>query len=200
MARKPMLFFAKTPPPSQPSDADTAQRIAAGDRVALADLYAREAPRVYRYALAMSGSEAIAADVTQDTFMAFAHKPGGYDPVKGALQGYLMGVARHHVLATLRQTHDPLDTVADEPVDADDPDSVLIAKTTHAQLMAAIAQLPVVFREALILVELREMSYAQAAALAGIELNTLRTRLHRAKKRLAELLGAHHAIPAKSTS
>jgi RNA polymerase sigma-70 factor, ECF subfamily len=191
-----MRFFAQPPIPIE-SDADAARCIAAGDRLALADLYTREAPRVYRYALAMSGSEALAADVTQDTFIAFAHKPGGFDAAKGTLQGYLMGVARHHVLAQLRQTHESLDAVAEEPDGAPDPDALLVAKTTHAQLMAAIAQLPVVFREAVVLVELQEMSYAQAATLAGIELNTLRTRLHRAKKRLAELLRAPSAIPVE---
>jgi RNA polymerase sigma-70 factor, ECF subfamily len=83
----------------------------------------------------------------------------------------------------------------DEPLDTTaDPDALLVAKQDHAALMAAIAQLPMVFREALVLVELQELSYAHAAALASIELNTLRTRLHRAKKRLAELLRAPHTI------
>jgi RNA polymerase sigma-70 factor (ECF subfamily) len=188
-----MLFFAQTKAQTT-DDAQIARRIGAGDRAALADLYARESGRVYRYALAMCGNEALAADVTQDTFIAFAQKPTGFDAARGALQGYLMGVARHHVLAGIRQTHDALDTHTDEPVDTQDPDSLLLAKLDHTALMAAIAQLPVVFREALVLVELQEMSYADAAALAGIELNTLRTRLHRAKKKLAELLGAHAAI------
>jgi RNA polymerase sigma factor (sigma-70 family) len=192
-----MRLFTNTPVQSN-NDAEIARRIAAGERAALADLYTREAPRVYRYALAMSGSEALAADVTQDTFIAFAQKPSGFNAAKGTLQGYLMGVARHHVLGMLRQAHDPLEAITDEPAAADNPDTLLIAKAHHAALMAAIAQLPVVFREALVLVELQEMTYAQAAALAGIELNTLRTRLHRAKKRLAELLGARQPIQSES--
>jgi RNA polymerase sigma-70 factor, ECF subfamily len=188
-----MYFFTK-PPGESNADTQTARRIGAGDSVALADLYRRESGRVYRYALAMCGNEATAADVTQDTFIAFARRPGGFDPSKGTLQGYLMGVVRHHVLAAIRQMHDPLEAVTEEAADTQDPDSLLIAKSDHAALMAAIAQLPVVFREALVLVELQEMSYADAAVLAGIELNTLRTRLHRAKKKLAELLGAPAAI------
>jgi RNA polymerase sigma-70 factor, ECF subfamily len=180
-------------------DAALVRRIAAGERAALADVYSLHAPRVYRYALAMGGSTALAADVTQDTFIAFARKPQGFDAAKGALQGYLLGAARHHMLAALRQTHDPLPNPLDSadneaPDTALQPDALLVAKQDHAALMAAIAQLPVVFREALVLVELQELSYAQAATLAGIELNTLRTRLHRAKKRLAELLRAPSAI------
>jgi RNA polymerase sigma-70 factor (ECF subfamily) len=192
-----MLFFPSASSARDTGDISSAQlarRIGTGDGAALADLYRRDSVRVYRYALAMCGNEATAADVTQDTFIAFARRPSSFDPSKGTLQGYLMGVARHHVLAAIRHTHDPLDALTEEAADTQDPGSLLVAKSDHAALMAAIAQLPVAFREALVLVELQEMSYADAAALAGIELNTLRTRLHRAKKKLAELLGAPTAI------
>jgi RNA polymerase sigma factor (sigma-70 family) len=97
-----MLFFAQEPSATHSSDAALVRRIAAGERAALAQVYASQAPRVYRYALAMCGSQALAADVTQDTFIALAHKPQGFNASKGTLQGYLMGVARHHVLAALR--------------------------------------------------------------------------------------------------
>jgi RNA polymerase sigma-70 factor (ECF subfamily) len=50
--------------------------------------------------------------------------------------------------------------------------------------------LPAPFREALVLVDMQERPYAEAAAIAGIELNTLRTRLHRARLKLAALLNA----------
>ena len=55
-------------------------------------------------------------------------------------------------------------------------------------LYGAIRRLPPIFRDVLILVELQEMSYADAAAVAGIELGTVRSRLSRAKARLAQLL------------
>jgi RNA polymerase sigma-70 factor, ECF subfamily len=55
-------------------------------------------------------------------------------------------------------------------------------------LYAAIRRLPPGFREVLILVELQEMSYLDAAAVAGVELGTVRSRLSRAKVQLAALL------------
>ena len=55
-------------------------------------------------------------------------------------------------------------------------------------LYDAIRKLPPIFRDVLILVELQEMSYADAAAVTGIELGTVRSRLSRAKARLAQLL------------
>jgi RNA polymerase sigma-70 factor (ECF subfamily) len=48
--------------------------------------------------------------------------------------------------------------------------------------------LPPIFRDVLILIELQEMSYADTAAIAGIELGTVRSRLSRAKAKLAQLL------------
>jgi len=49
-------------------------------------------------------------------------------------------------------------------------------------------------REALVLVDLQERSYAEAAQVAGVELNTLRTRLHRGRARLADLLRVDDAV------
>ena len=63
-------------------------------------------------------------------------------------------------------------------------------------LWDAIRALPWPFREALVLVDLQERPYEQAAAIAGIALNTLRSRLHRARARLAaELNGARGDAP-----
>jgi RNA polymerase sigma-70 factor (ECF subfamily) len=56
--------------------------------------------------------------------------------------------------------------------------------------VAGLRALPAPFREALLLVDLQERPYAEAARIAGIEVNTLRTRLHRARLKLAALLNA----------
>jgi RNA polymerase sigma-70 factor (ECF subfamily) len=179
----------------QEGDEQLAARVAAGDRDALAQVYAREGDRVYRYVLAMTGNAALAADVLQDTFVQFAARPQGYDAARGPLQGYLVGIARHAVLAQWSRDsrHTSLDGDGAPVIEADagdDPGELLVARQDGAALLAAIARLPAPFREALVLVELQERSYAEAAAIAGIELNTLRTRLHRAKLKLAQMLRA----------
>jgi RNA polymerase sigma-70 factor (ECF subfamily) len=189
--------------PASHTDAALAQRIAEGDRTALAQLYARESGPVYRYCLALCGNPAWAADAMQDAFLAFVNKPQGYDPARAPLAAYLAGIARHAVLAHLRHQDREMPT-DDESAAWDDsaaataehePASLLIARQGVDALMRAIAALPVVFREAVILVELQERSYAEAAAIAGIELNTLRTRLHRGRARLAALLAPAAAPP-----
>jgi RNA polymerase sigma-70 factor, ECF subfamily len=187
-----------------PDDKTLAERIAAGDTAALEAVYTRENARVYRYALAMSHNATLAADVMQEVFVQFATKPQGFDASRGPLQAYLVGIARHQVLAAWAQAGrtqslDALNEEGDwdiqptwgEESHDEEPGQQLVARQTHDELMQAIAQLPAPFREALVLVELQERPYAEAAAIAGIELNTLRTRLHRAKAKLGKLLNAN---------
>lgn len=174
-------------------------RAAAGDAApALAWLeavYRQESDAVYRYALALSGDAALAADVTHEAFMTLAQAPQGFDPARGALGAYLAGIARHALLAAwrLRDRHVVLDEPEDEPADAGtvaDHEASLIDQQSLDALWAAIRALPWPFREALVLVDLQERPYAEAARIAGIELNTLRTRVHRARQRLAAALNA----------
>jgi RNA polymerase sigma-70 factor (ECF subfamily) len=171
-------------------------RLTAGDREAWALLYQREAPAVYRYALALGGNEAWAADATQEAFVALAARPQGYDPGRGALGAYLAGVARHALSARWRETRAeaPWPEDGDDTLDAADsvvcPEALLVRRQDQAAVWSALRALPAPFREALVLVDLQERPYAEAAQIAGIELNTLRTRVHRGRLKLAALLGA----------
>ena len=192
-----LSFVPRGPGADEPDTATLVARLVRGDRATLAVLYRREAPAVYRYALAMCGNTAWAADATQDAFMAFAAQPHGYDVQRGSLGAYLAGAARHALLAQWRQQrqHVSLDAGEDgteAPVAAGDdatPETLLVREQDTQALWGALRRLPVPFREAVVLVDLQERPYAEAARIAGIELNTLRTRLHRARIRLAELLG-----------
>src|SRR5687768_9427277 len=182
-------------PWSRPAADDTAvllARLGAGDAAAFDVLYRREAGAVYRYALAMAGDAAAAADATHDAFVALATRPSGFDPARGALGAYLAGIARHALLALKRGAFDALDDDHfDDAANAHaSPEDMQVRRQGRDALWCAIRALPWPQREALVLVDLQERPYAQAAAIAGCELNTLRTRLHRARQRLAALLGA----------
>jgi RNA polymerase sigma-70 factor (ECF subfamily) len=75
-------------------------------------------------------------------------------------------------------------------LDAPSPESALCAQRDLARLRAAIAALPPHYRDVLVLVELAERSYAEAAAICGCELNTVRSRLSRARGLVARWLDA----------
>lgn len=166
-------------------------RLAAGDRQALDLIYRAEAREVYRFALAMCGNAAWAADAVQDAFVQVAEKPQGYDREQGPLRAYLCGIARYRLLARWRESAgvDALDDDFEMPhLHSHPPDADLSRSQDTQALWHAIARLPWVFREAVVLVDIQERTYTEAAQIAGVEINTLRTRLHRARKRLAEAL------------
>jgi RNA polymerase sigma-70 factor (ECF subfamily) len=181
------------PAAAQADDSVLLARLAAGDADALALLYRRESGSVYRYALALAGDEAAALDAVQEAFAQLLRGPQGYQAGRGSLGAYLAGMARHQLLNHWRDArrHVPLD----ESLDADEhaeptpaSDTRLAQAQRQDSLWAAIRRLSWPQREAIALVDLQERSYDEAAAIAGVSTDVLRTRLHRARQRLAELL------------
>src|SRR6266568_5265420 len=85
------------------SDSELLQSMLAGDEKALTALYRRRQGSVYRFALQMCGSQAIAEDVTQEVFMVLMRDGGNFDPARGSLNSFLLGVARNHVLRRLER-------------------------------------------------------------------------------------------------
>lgn len=169
----------------------------AGDEAAFTALYRRHRGTVYRFVWLLTGSAAQAADITQDVFIELLSGSSGYDAARGSLAAYLCGVARfraYRTIDTRMQCVDDFDALveahAGDEVPALPSDGLERTRSLD-MLYDAIRKLPPIFRDVLILVELQEMSYADAAAVAGIELGTVRSRLSRAKAKLAQLLNTH---------
>ena len=168
----------------------------AGDEAAFTTLYRRHRATVYRFVWLLTGSTAKAADITQDVFIELLNGSSGYDAARGTLAAYLCGIARfraYRTMDTRMQTVDDFEALAEarEGTDAPAlPDDRLERTRALDTLYDAIRQLPPIFRDVLILVELQEMSYADAAGVAGIEVGTVRSRLSRAKAKLTELLNS----------
>jgi RNA polymerase sigma-70 factor, ECF subfamily len=179
----------------QANDAALAARVACGDAAALSPLYARYRGPVYRFALLWSGSASVAADVAQDVFVHFLAHAGDYEPARGPLQPWLLGITRNFVHrrtgADARFVANDDEADPEQPdLDTPSPESALCAQRDLARLRAAIAALPPHYRDVLVLVELAERSYAEAAAICGCELNTVRSRLSRARGLVARWLDA----------
>jgi len=180
---------------NEPTDEGLLGQMMAGDEDAFLQLYRRKHPALYRFALHMSGNAAVAEDVTQEVFMALIRDTGRFDPARGSLGGFLFGIARNHLRKRWEQEQRYVPF-------ADDPDEVRPALSTtgngngrHAdrydeeateRLRRAIATLPENYREALVLCELEEMSYEEAAAALECPVGTVRSRLHRARALLTE--------------
>jgi RNA polymerase sigma-70 factor (ECF subfamily) len=80
-----------------------------------------------------------------------------------------------------------------------DSDERLLADQRIERLHAAIARLPVEYREALVLCELHELSYAETAAVLGCPIGTIRSRLHRARALLTAMLDEGERSPTVDT-
>lgn len=165
-----------------------------GDEAAFTALYRRHEAAVHRFAWLITGSAAQAADITQDVFVELLSTSSRYDATRGSLAAYLCGIARfraYRVADARMQSVEDFDTLLETHAEYDAPalPSDRLERTRALQtLYGAIRRLPPIFRDVLILAELQEMSYAETAAIVGIELGTVRSRLSRARARLAQML------------
>ncbi|HLL16199.1 MAG TPA: sigma-70 family RNA polymerase sigma factor [Pyrinomonadaceae bacterium] len=193
------------------SDEELLRLMTAGDADAFAALYARRQAGIYRFALQMCGSEGIAEDVTQEVFMMLVRDSHMYDPARGALSSYLYGVARNQVLRRLEKerhfvamTDETMEdggttNVSTHLVAADDPLAELARSELIETVRQAVLALPAHYREVVVLCELHEMSYAEAAAVLGCAVGTVRSRLHRARSLLCERLREARGRDAATT-
>jgi len=167
------------------TDEDLVAAVASGDREAFGVLYRRRRPDVYRFAMHMIGMPGAAEDVAQDVFMTVIHEARRYDPRRAGVVAWLLGIARNHARRRLSERrYDPLPDADAEPrIDFDPADGLSRARQTAALRRALIA-LPIVYREAIVLCDLQELSYQEAAAAAECAIGTVRSRLHRGRAML----------------
>ena len=171
------------------NDSELLRSMLAGDEEALSVLYRRRQGGIYRFALQMSGSKSIAEDVTQEVFLFLMRDGHLFDPAKGSVSGFLLGVARNHVLRRLRVEYhlaplgDDLDD--DAPVLHAGSDICPLDDLTRAETIEsvrkAVLSLPAKYREVVVLCELQDVSYVETAEILGCAIGTVRSRLHRAR-------------------
>ena len=169
-----------------------------GDEDAFTTLYRRRQGGIYRFVLEMSGSAPLAEDVTQEVFMALIRDSRGYNPSRGPLAAYLLGMARHHALRFLKrdqtyvsmtQTEDGAWDCAEAPsASREDPHSAMSRRETVQSVRQAILSLPGHYREVVVLCDLNEMSYEDTASVLGCSVGTVRSRLHRGRALLIQKL------------
>jgi RNA polymerase sigma-70 factor (ECF subfamily) len=157
----------------------------------------------------MTGSVPVAEDLTQGVFVAILDAIcrgtiGQFNPEKGTLEGYLLGIARNLAREERRKIHRlvPLESIFETSEwnrfldkfcrenQMQDPETLLAAQSDLKLLYSAILDLPHPYRETIVLCSLQEKSYQEAAAILQCSLGTVASRLNRAKALMAaKMLG-----------
>lgn len=163
------------------------QRLLDGSEESWAILYRKYQGPVFRFALHMTGSREVAEEAVQETFVAFLARAAHFDPAHGSLQAYLTGIARNQAfrLAGKRWREAAFDSQA-EPAGAPDPFHEASDRQLRESLRKLILGLPEPYRVVVVLCEIQEMSYEEAASVLNCPVGTIRSRLHRARQMLTE--------------
>lgn len=185
------------------SDDQLLRQICRGDEAAFAEIYRRHQGRIYRFIFHMSGSNATANEVTQETFMQLIRNPKRYDAAKGPLAAYLVGMARNLARRAMHDIH--LEVSLDDAGEYEASQSSAIDVLDRLNrseclelLRKALLGLPEHYREVVVLCDLEELTNAQAAAVLECSSGTVASRLHRAhailKNKLSRVTGVNPCL------
>jgi RNA polymerase sigma-70 factor (ECF subfamily) len=183
----------------EPADEALIERVAAGDSTAFTALFRRRQTDVYRVALMITGSPAAAEDVTQEVFLVVMREAARYEPGRATVRAWLCGIGRNQARRRLDQDGrieplpDDCERKLRHAVVTTDPAADLDRAEQMRALRDGILRLPLRYREVVVLCDLEELSYADAASALECAVGTVRSRLHRARALLAAKMQAHRA-------
>jgi len=184
-------------PEDAPGDADMLQRIRAGDRSAVEDLYDRFRRPAFALARRILADDALAEDVLQEVFLSVWRDPGAYDGGRGSVASWLLAVVHHKAVDAVRreesqrrrQARAEEELALAEPVAGRDVDEEAWASVVADQVRTALRGLSSPQREALTLAYYGGYTQREVAALTGAPLGTVKTRMLAGMRHLKEELG-----------
>jgi RNA polymerase sigma-70 factor (ECF subfamily) len=185
-----MLHQLRTDAARQPEAADDAAvvgQVLNGQPAAFERIVERYHRMLFNVAYRMLGDREEASDATQDALVKAYQKLDTYDP-QYRFFSWLYRILVNECL-NVRRARRPHEALSNARVDTTvGVQETLEADERHRQLQSAILTLPRDYREVIVLRYFAEMSYDDIAAAAGVPAKTVKSRLHTARQRLAELL------------
>jgi RNA polymerase sigma-70 factor (ECF subfamily) len=174
------------------TDAELMRRAAHGNADAFGELYDRRCSAIFRFALQTCGRREVAEEIAQDTFVMLTRCISSYDEERGTVTAFLFGIARNLLLRRVeRDREDKLrvDERLDlKPATGPGPLDTILRSEALERIRRAVLDLPASYREAVVLCDLQELSYAEAAGVIGCPIGTVRSKLNRGRAMLAERL------------
>ncbi len=171
------------------------------DETAFAALYERHRDALFAWAWRLAGSETAAEDLVHDCFVALLKRPDRFRPDRGVqLRTYMFAMIRNLNLKRSGRSQRELitDDIDDAPGGGESAIETLLRAETASLVDAAVAALPQLQREVLVLATFEEMPASEIAAVVGADIGTVKARLHRARERLRRIL-APLGIKERST-
>lgn len=172
-------------------------RIAEGDREAFAEVVEVFQRPLFRFLGRMGLTQAVAAEIAQETFVRAWRNLGQYQSDRAEFSTWLFSIARNLALNEL--TRMPVsrqslveNAVANVVSALPTPVDEIAQQQSSTRLHLALSRLPLADRTALALVYVQELQLADVAELEGTTVGAIKTRVHRARAKLRELLGAEH--------
>lgn len=169
-----------------PVDEATQSEFAAGSPQAIRTVYAAYNKQVLTVTMSMLGNRALAEEAVQQTFLNAWRRAGSYDPTR-SLGPWLYSIARRASVDVYRKEHRYRKVNADHDM-ADEQGPMMEGTWEAWQLRTALERLRPEDRDTLRAVYFDDLSHEETARRLGIALGTVKSRVHRAQKRLAELL------------
>ena len=178
-------------------DARLAQRIADGDSTALGELYDRFGRPAYSLARRICADDGLAEDVVQEAFLAFWRDPGKFDPAKGKFGTWLLTLVHHKSVDAVRRESAIRRRTVPAAEDGDEwsappgpgADEDAIGSLVAGQVRDALGRLPAEQRQVLALAYYGGYTQREVAALTGVPLGTVKSRMFTGVARLRNLLG-----------
>lgn len=166
-------------------------------------IVASHSTRVHRHALRLTGNRADAEDLTQDVFVRVFRSLESYqDSAAGSFEGWLHRITTNLFLDQVRRRarlrFDQLGDKAEGLGSAPAAHEVALPGTFDADVELALEQLPPEFRAPVLLADVDGLSYEEVAAVLGLKLGTVRSRIHRGRSRLRRALA--HRAPSNDRS
>lgn len=165
-------------------------RVAAGDRDALAALDARHRRPLFAYLLLLAPDRGTAEELLQDTLVAAWRGAGRFEG-RSSVRSWLFAIARRQAATALRRRALPLageEALAAVPTTEAGPEALALAGAARADLVAALRAVAPVHREVLAVTLGHGLSYEETAAVLGVPVGTVKSRLSNARRALRALL------------
>ena len=183
---------------NQVTDERLLAEAANGDGNAFQTLYERYRDPIFRFAYRLLGSAEAAEDVTHDCFLSLIQEPRRFDPARASLRTYIYAAARNQAAKRYHSSgrEAGLDELGDGPEmgEQHSPVTHVLENELALEVERAIATLPPLQREALVLFEYEDLSLAEIAAVVGADSNTVKARLFRAREKLRNRLDRYFRI------